>query len=38
MLPIDGTRPDCWARLVKAHEVNWVDSTGRCNTGLLEGA
>lgn len=35
--PIDGTRPESSARRVKAHEVNWPDSIGGRNAGLLEG-
>jgi hypothetical protein len=34
--PIDGSSPDWRTRRVNAHEVNWVDSIGRRNTGLLE--
>ena len=36
--PIDGNRPESTARWVNAQEVNWPDSIGGRNTGLLEGA
>ena len=36
--PIEGSSPESIARCVNAQEVNWPDSTGRRNTGLLEGA
>ena len=35
MDPIQGTSPESLARLVKAQDVNWASSMGRCNTGLL---
>jgi hypothetical protein len=33
---MDGTSPERLARSVKAHEVNWADSIGGRNTGLVK--
>ena len=34
--PIDRSRPEWTARWVNAQEVNWPDSSGRCNTSMME--
>ncbi len=34
--PTEGSTPSSMSRWVKATEVYWLGSTGRCNTGLLE--
>ena len=34
--PIDRSRPEWTARWVHAQEVNWPDSSGRCNTSMME--
>src|SRR4028119_1148710 len=31
MDPMEGTSPDCWARVVNAQEPNWADSSGPRN-------
>ena len=30
--------PKSWTFWLNAHDVNWVDSTGRRNTALLDGS
>jgi hypothetical protein len=35
--PIDGAMPASRTFWLKAQDVNWVDSIGGCNAGLLEG-
>ena len=35
-MPIEGTRPAWRTRSLKAQDVNWVDSIGRCNTSIAE--